>query len=104
MVLFFLMTRRRMPFEKKVPLPFFTQVNSNMLVIGQPQSHTGSEERMIMMLEQRIKEMKITGGKKLSHFLFTKKKQEYPSSGRELDTCCFVSPLFHFFHPKTTTS
>ena len=36
MVLFFLMTRRRMPFEKKMPLPFFTQVNSNMPVIAKP--------------------------------------------------------------------
>jgi len=28
------MMRRRMPFEKKMPLPFFTQVNSNMPVIA----------------------------------------------------------------------
>jgi len=43
MVLFFLMMRRRMPFEKKMPLPFFTQVNSNMLVIGQIPKGGGRE-------------------------------------------------------------
>ena len=34
-----------MPFEKKMPLPFFTQVNSNMPVIGERGMTTGRGEK-----------------------------------------------------------
>ena len=56
------MTRRRMPFEKKMPLPFFAQVNSNMLVIEeavrqQPGAKTTMDEEILAKVRMAREEM-----------------------------------------------
>ena len=51
-----------MPFEKKMPLPFFAQVNSNMLVIEeavrqQPGAKTTMDEEILAKVRMAREEM-----------------------------------------------